>query len=109
MTAERERMVADMTRKMTDENEALMQRNVDVAQHVFNNIEVTEMLMRVAASVCSAAILVAIQTRRPAIDPDKLYDLVGSAIARQVQDRKRQLPLILEGLEIERENHRARR
>ncbi|NLS26218.1 hypothetical protein S2M10_11990 [Sphingomonas sp. S2M10] len=109
MTAERERMVADMVRKMDRDVEALMQRNVDVAQVVFNNTEVTAMVIQVAASVCGAAIMVAMQTRRPEVDPNNLYDVVAKAIAEKVQDRKRLLPQILAVLETERAKAGGRR
>lgn len=107
--SERERMVADMARKMSDDVEALMQRNVDVAQHVFGPLEITEMVMRVAASVCGAAIMVAVQIRRPDIEPGELYDLVAEAIARQVRERKQHLPQVLETLEQVRRTRGPRR
>lgn len=109
MTAERKRMVEDMVRKMDREVEALMQRNVDVAQHVFDTLEVTEMVMRVAASVCGAAIMVAVQTRRPDVDPGDLYDQVAHAIAREVEGRKQHLPQILAALDKYRSKHGSRR
>ena len=85
----------DMSKHLSAEIEKVMQRHIDLAQLVCSTSEVAAIALEVAVNVNCAAILVAIQGRKPEVTPEDMFDLAAKTIADVVQNRKGSLPEIL--------------
>jgi hypothetical protein len=95
MTDQRKRMVADFGRDLSRRVEEVMQRQTDIAQHVFTGVEITEIILKVTVGINLAAIMVVLQQRKDDITPADLFDLTADAIAKDVRRKKVGLDSIL--------------
>lgn len=68
-------MVRDLGRKTTDQIEALLQREIAIAQHVLSPADIAVMSLKIASSVSISLILVIVQMADDQEARDKLFDI----------------------------------
>jgi hypothetical protein len=101
-----EQILADLGRKITRKLQDDLQREMRLAQHVLGSHDTTVLMMKIAAGVLGAAVMVAMQIRKPDTDPAEIFDTFADLIRMQAGELK---PDYLKTLaEIEQQRASAR-
>lgn len=83
-----ERIARDLTRKICEQFQEQLSREMRIAQIMLQPPELSRMMLGIAGGISVAAILYTLQLRRTDVDPATFFDLINIQLYERIAQEK---------------------